>query len=385
LTLVLCLALALSAAEPLTDVAFDDDFSLVFLEVTVDGSPPLSFLLDTGFDVSVLDAGTAAKLGLASQQTRVEAQPGGDVETGRLAPVALGVGPLHVPDVPLITVPLAALQRFVGRRVDGILGHDPLERYVVDIDYPRRRLRLLDPAGFTHTGTGQVLPMRIDEAQIFVDAGVVMPWGRTVFGSFKIDTGSLDAAGLNLNFVRDGGLIGPDTREVAAEGVAVGGATEGRLFRAGAVVIGADAIPAPLLGYTVDSKGFENRADAGTLGGAVLSRYRVILDYPRERLILEGGPDAGRPVRENQAGMLVVASGPDWRTLVVAQVVPGSAAAEAGVAAGDEIVSMAGREGFALVDARRLLEEAGPLDVVVRREGRLLSLTLRRRLLLPLR
>jgi len=213
MSLAILLTLA-TAVAPIADVPFNDDFGLVFFEAGVNGSEPLTFLLDTGFDVSILDAGAAARLGLPTLEVQNEAQPGGEVEVGQLAPVALSIGDLRLDDVKLVTIPLGGAGAFVGRTIDGILGHDVLERFVVDIDYPQRRLRFLTAENWKHTGAGQILPVEIKASEVFINAGIVMPAGRTVFGSFKLDTGSVDVAGLNLNFVRESALIGPGTVEL---------------------------------------------------------------------------------------------------------------------------------------------------------------------------
>jgi predicted aspartyl protease len=383
MSLAVVFAVAATVA-PLADVPFDDDFGLIFFEASIDGSEPITLLLDTGFDVSVLDADVAARLGLQVFDSRTEAQPGGSVETGRLAPVSLAIGGLRIDGLVLTTVPLTGAVAFVGRRVDGILGHDVLERYVVDIDYPKRRLRFRTSEGWHHSGPGQILPVSIEGSEVFLSAGIVMPTGRTVFGSFKLDTGSVDVAGLNLNFVSDSELLNSTIPVLKMDGVAVGGSTEGRLFRAAALIIGADRIEAPLIGYTVDSGGFENRDDAGTVGAAVLSRYRLILDYPRQRIILEQGPSSAENVAEDHSGMLVVSPGPEFDTLVIAQVIPGSPAAEAGLAAGDEITSMEGRSDWTLPDVRLALDRPGPINLVVRNDGESREVNLQRQRLLPL-
>jgi hypothetical protein len=85
MSLAILLTLA-TAVAPIADVPFNDDFGLVFFEASVNGSEPLVFLLDTGFDVSILDAGAAARLGLPTLDVRTEAQPGGELEVGQLAP-----------------------------------------------------------------------------------------------------------------------------------------------------------------------------------------------------------------------------------------------------------------------------------------------------------
>jgi PDZ domain len=227
-----------------------------------------------------------------------------------------------------------------------------------------------------------VIGAEVRDAQLFVPAGIGSTDGRDVFGLFKIDTASLDAAGLNLNFVRDHALIGPSTREIVVSGVAVGGGTEGRLLRAESLWLGSRHIERPLISYTVDSKGFENRADAGTLGVGALARFRLILDYPRRRVILE---DAGPgPLRapEDLSGALLVSPAPEFARVVVQQVVPGSAAAEAGLKEGDEIASAGGRA-VTLAEARRLMEQPGPVSLRVRRQGTVRDVTLTRRSMLP--
>jgi len=379
---LLALLLAAAPAAPLADVPFDDAFGLVFFDASIGDSGPLSFMLDTGFDTSVLNADVAARLGMKLAEVKSEAAPGGAIDVGMLPPVTLGIGALRIEGVRLSTVPLTSLAGFVGRPLDGILGHDVLESRVVEIDYPARRLRFRAAEGYEHEGPGQVLPVTFRDSQTLVTAGVEMPGGRTVFGSFKVDTGSF-VAGLNLNFVRDSRLIGPGIAELRVRGVAVGGDTESRLFRAAAFVLGTDRVERPLLGYTVDSAGFENRADAGTLGGALLSRHRLILDYPRRRIILERGDPAPTPrAREDLAGAILTSTGPGFVTIVVAQVIAGTPAAEAGLAAGDEIVTAAGRP-VSLREARELLEQPGPLALVIRREGKQRTVPLDRRPVLP--
>ena len=82
--------------------------------------------------------------------------------------------------------------------------------------------------------------------------------------------------------------------------------------------------------------------------------------------------------------MLVVSPGPEFDTLVIAQVIPGSPAAEAGLAAGDEITSMEGRSNWTLSDVRLALDRPGPINLVVRNDGESREVNLQRQRLLPL-
>lgn len=338
------------------------------VEIGIDGiDERLTFIIDTGFDVTIIDAEVASRIGLVAESKRQENQPGGAIEVGSLPAVALRFDCFEVPDVVMTTAPISGLSAVLGRSFHGILGHDVLERFVFDLDYPAKRLRVMASEGWRAPAGSTPVAIEIRERQPLARAVLVTADGREIRGLFKLDTGSLDVAGLNLNFVEDHAVVGPDDPQLVAGGVAVGGGTEGRLFRAGALVLGARRIEAPLIGYTVDSGGFERREDAGTIGVQVLSLSRLVLDYPHQQVVFVG--PASPPTGEDRTGMLLVSPPPSFDQLVVATVVAGSPAALAGLAAGDQITSLGGRSGLSLRDARELQRGDGPLEVTSVRDG----------------
>src|SRR5262245_46847229 len=173
-TPLVCLALVTAAPVPaiaagkheasapgalLAEVQLDTSSGLPFVPVSINGSKPLSFLLDTGFEASALDSAAAARIGLRPSDMRKENVPGGTIRAGRFHGVRLKMGDLELPNEELSALPLGSLAPLVGRRVDGIIGHSILSRYVVDIDFPAGRVRLLRPSEWTHTGPGLVLPV----------------------------------------------------------------------------------------------------------------------------------------------------------------------------------------------------------------------------------
>src|SRR4051794_12393609 len=71
---------------------FEDDFGLIFLKVQVNGSKPLWFLLDTGFDTNILNADLVKPLNIELKDKQVVAQPGGSVEMGSAAGLKFNLG-----------------------------------------------------------------------------------------------------------------------------------------------------------------------------------------------------------------------------------------------------------------------------------------------------
>src|ERR1700754_4824417 len=70
----------ISANKIAARVHFEDDFGLIFLPVRVNNSKPLWFLLDTGFDVNILNAKWSKQLKIELKDKQVVPQPGGAIE-----------------------------------------------------------------------------------------------------------------------------------------------------------------------------------------------------------------------------------------------------------------------------------------------------------------
>jgi S1-C subfamily serine protease len=78
----------------------------------------------------------------------------------------------------------------------------------------------------------------------------------------------------------------------------------------------------------------------GLLGGEVLRRFTVTLDYGRGRMYLQPNARLGEPFRRGLAGMGIFALPPDFRLTHVDE---GSPAAAAGLRADDVIEAVDGR------------------------------------------
>jgi membrane-associated protease RseP (regulator of RpoE activity) len=139
----------------------------------------------------------------------------------------------------------------------------------------------------------------------------------------------------------------------ATVGYGVGGPSRALLARAGKLSIGALLIDAPVAELVTDKAGAAEAArTAGNIGGDLLKRFTLTLDYAHHTLWLQ--PNALAAEREvfDRSG-LWIARAKDG-AIEVADVVAGSAAARSGLAVGDEILSVNGKpaQSVALYEVR---------------------------------
>ena len=155
----------------------------------------------------------------------------------------------------------------------------------------------------------------------------------------------------------------------------MGGTTRNFVGRIDSMAFGGIIVPSPVAGWSED---LTRVGDAGTVGAPILSRFRVTFDYARRRLLLEPTPGARHRETWEAAGMFVgqIPDGP----VIVAQVMPGTPADSAGIAAGDVLRSVDGGEatGVGLEALRTQFRQPGRTDtLVVARDGKERTLELR--------
>jgi hypothetical protein len=243
---------------------------------------------------------------------------------------------------------------------------------VVAIDYARHELRLYDRDTFRYDGPGASVPLTLINAFPHIDADVKLADGQTVRGRMVIDVGSNASLSLTKAFVDDHRLrerVGPTIRRTGGGGV--GGSTTSDIGRVAALTIGGVELSRPIVGLFGDSAGVMSRSSSweANIGGAILRRFTLYLDYHARRMIFEPNATVHDPFEADMSGAVFRLD--DSLTTIIADVVaPDSPAAEAGLVRGDVIVSVDGVPG-----SQRLL---GELRERLRRPGERVALVVRR-------
>jgi aspartyl protease len=192
----LCLFLLTAAPQrPLTVVPYHAEDGLVFLDVRVNGSSPRTFVLDTGAPHTVVDsaAAVALKLGVLSRD-RTGGAGRGTVGRQHLPPLDLELGGVRH----RVVDPWAIDLGHVGiRPIDGLVGADLFERFVVRIDPDRRTLTLYG-AQDSVPPLGIPIPLTLENDRLYVNMRLTLSNGISEVHRMRVDTGSSDAASDDL-------------------------------------------------------------------------------------------------------------------------------------------------------------------------------------------
>jgi PDZ domain-containing protein/aspartyl protease len=349
-----------TAGKSALKIPFDLSNNLIILQVRVNKSRPLNFIFDTGAGVSVIDPKTARALRLKEQGKLKLGATGGSVESGLIKGVSLGIPGVEVFDQTISTVSLESLTPLFGFRLDGIIGHDFIKNFVVEIDYPAGLINLREPQSYTYSGPGESVPITFMENTPFVRATVLVKGRDPIEGKFEVDTGGNGTLNVNTPFVNTHKLLEAVPNLMQSKLAGAGGASQAAKGRVAGVKVGSFVVEDPLVVFAQGTEGNESSIEFdGELGGAFFRRFKLILDYSRSRIILERYN--GVLEVEDASGMEVFAEGANLRTFVVNDVTPNSPASDAGLQEEDIIVSLNGRPAasFTLKQLRQMFTHDG--------------------------
>jgi hypothetical protein len=346
-----------------------------FVVTVCHGARPLSFVLDTGAPTSIFDLGIAKTLGIEmGQPVRSGGAGAGTIEGAMLRRDSVRLAGTDIV-VPLeMALDFHALNARGRVQIDGILGADFINRYVLGLDYRSSVLRLYDTKAFAYTGHGTVVPFTMSNRFIFVRGDIGLPDGSHVPGRFVVDVGATGALSLAKPFVESNHLRDRVGQTIHREGGrGVGGVSMADIARVPTFSIGGVTLARPIVMLYGDSAGvFSNSTlGDGNIGGDILRRYTVLLDYSRHQMIFERHPGSDEPFEIDMTGVTLVpmssASG-----LLVESVAPFSPAAHGGFTVGDTVVAIDGRP--ATMTAletlhERFMREGQPLAYTIRRGG----------------
>jgi hypothetical protein len=293
------------SAKPVAVISFELYHNRVYLPVSVNGSRPFRMILDTGAAETFVSERVADELKLTRKGS---AQVNGNGEGVARFPLAknvsFGVGDAALLEKTIVIYNYHDFEKNEGWNVDGTLGVNFFHKYVVTIDYAAQRLSVYDPPSFSYSGEGSIVPLSILDGGTLAlfDAKLIAAGQQTIAARLAVDSGTYSALRLFRPFVEKHALIG-GRNQFASFGFGAGGKFRQVTGRVESLEIAGVKVLNPVADFSTDTKGVTAIANYdGTIGGDILRRFTVILDYSRARMILEPNRYFAMPFETDKSG-----------------------------------------------------------------------------------
>src|ERR1035438_5711102 len=262
--------------------AFDWREGMIFAPVRINGSKPLSFVLDSGSTRILIDRAVAASLGLkANGAGSLQGAGAGRIPIEFIRDVSLGFPGVEDTGFELSTADLKPLEASLGVKVDGILGYELFRRFVITIDYEHKTLTFTIPGAFRPSQSAQALPIELRDKWPFVKAELAFPGSFTIQDTFMIDSGSSDAVDHPI-------VMKLQSRVSGGSGVGLGTSVQGATARASSFRLGRYTLDGPIVSCCGATD-----ATSKLIGSEVLRRFTVTFDYPSSRIFVTPNSDFG--------------------------------------------------------------------------------------------
>ena len=157
---------AIGKPKKVESIPFEMVGSYVIIKVKINDSSTLSLILDSGIRntiITELMPGDKISLNYSNVKELMGLGGGEHLEAYTSNYNTLKIGKLKLPykTVYVLKNDLFNLSKHTGTKINGLIGVDFFQDYVIEIDYSHKRVRFYDPKTFSLPNGYEVLPITI--------------------------------------------------------------------------------------------------------------------------------------------------------------------------------------------------------------------------------
>lgn len=367
-------------------IPFEIYNNLVVVPVKLNGVVPLNFVVDTGMRSTMITEKLITDILRLPYSRKISLNGPGDyivLEAYVINSVDIVMDGAIGSDLSILVLDkdYLNLRNHLGTEVHGMLGYDLFNRFIVGLDYNRKLMTLYEPEFFKPPRRYAEIPLSIEDTKPYIFAKIQLNDTSMVYVKLMVDSGASHALMLNPDSHEKINI--PEKNFDSQIGVGLGGPIQGKIsviddvefdkFKFSNVVT---SFPNPE-SYP-DTIGLVYRN--GTIGGELLSRFKVIFDYFNKKIYLKKNPSSyHKDFGYNMSGLTVIADGEDLDIYRITRVKEGSPADEADIRINDIIESVNGidNEKLELSDLYKIFNyKAGKkVRMSIKRDGAILLKT----------
>lgn len=327
-------------------IPFEIHNNFLVVKVTINKQLPLSFIFDTGAEHTILSKNILA-VPLRLSYDRPIRIIGADLNRELVAHVStkvhLKVGDAIAPsqDILILADDYFKIDEYVGMEIHGIVGADLFRNLVLKIDYKKNVITVRRSNGFKPPKRKwKDVPVSIMKNKPYLLAKAHIN-DKVVDLKLLMDTGASLSMLLHTNTNKN--LQLPEDIIRGSIGRGLGGSLEGFLGRLKRLEFGEFYFNNIITNYqdilmTDKLKAVSDRN--GIFGNALMARFNVIIDYPRQKLYLLPHRRYNKGFKYDKSGLELIVVGKKLKTIQVYNLIGDSPAYKAGFQKGDRILSV---------------------------------------------
>lgn len=307
----------------------------IYIPARVNGRE-VEVLLDSGADTTVLDKSFAESIGRNMVGSGVAVGSGGEQESGYAKDVTISIGNMILKAPTVAVIDLAEVANRIAIPLPVILGKDVFLQSIVDIDPSGPTIAFHDPATFTPPAGATLVPLEPLGSLRVVPVSVEgLPDAPMLF-----DLGNGGYMSLSPAYWQKQDLLQGRPSSTRSSG-AIGGEQINRVATLKTIRFAGITfrdVPAEFSALNVET---DSDREAGNVGMPLLRRFRMMIDFPNNRMfVIPLADKIDEPFPRDRSGLRAVQDG---NRLVVRHVSEGSPAAAAGWREGDSITAIDGQ------------------------------------------